>query len=225
MCKEQVAQALRRIANVDAQELAVKDATYGSSWRKRGGVGAFMMMARKFDRLEQTFQKHGNACINTTFHDGDSVVNDIRDMRRYGLLVAEARSVGGINPTDWTKLRAIAEGHASLIVDITVDVGPSALEAFGVLAMYWRSMEDVLRRRYGYDFFNHDDRRISSVDHDLAEVIKHLYMIDYLWLPQPAEAQEQHPDVHAAGAAAVRDGPSGTELGSEAPGASALHPQ
>jgi hypothetical protein len=45
--------ALDRVFMNDANILIQKDASYGSSWKKRGGCGAFMMLARKWDRLEQ----------------------------------------------------------------------------------------------------------------------------------------------------------------------------
>lgn len=32
--------------------LVIKDEEYGASWKKRGGIGAFMMLARKWDRFE-----------------------------------------------------------------------------------------------------------------------------------------------------------------------------
>jgi len=41
-----------RIARNDVQELKAAEKSYGVSWRKRGGMGAFMMLARKWDRIE-----------------------------------------------------------------------------------------------------------------------------------------------------------------------------
>lgn len=43
---------LPEIAQADVAELNQKEREYGASWKKRGGVGAFMMLARKWDRLE-----------------------------------------------------------------------------------------------------------------------------------------------------------------------------
>ncbi|MAK38150.1 MAG: hypothetical protein CMC15_18465, partial [Flavobacteriaceae bacterium] len=42
----------REIAIEDIRALAKAEQSYGDSWKKRGGVGAFMMLARKWDRLE-----------------------------------------------------------------------------------------------------------------------------------------------------------------------------
>lgn len=43
---------LDAIAEADIAQLNAKEREYGASWKKRGGVGAFMMLARKWDRLE-----------------------------------------------------------------------------------------------------------------------------------------------------------------------------
>jgi hypothetical protein len=48
---------LADIAASDCKVLAAKDRSYDGSWRKRGGMGAFMMLARKWDRLESIAQK------------------------------------------------------------------------------------------------------------------------------------------------------------------------
>jgi len=43
----------------DVRELVEAEKSYGDSWRKRGGVGAFMMLARKWDRIENQCIKDG----------------------------------------------------------------------------------------------------------------------------------------------------------------------
>lgn len=80
------------IANKDVDTLIEKGRAYGDSWRKRGGVGAFMMLARKWDRLEnqvgdhydifKAIQKETDAGITK-----DGLLDDIRDLRAYLLLV------------------------------------------------------------------------------------------------------------------------------------------
>lgn len=99
---------LRAIASGDAEALIKAEKNYGSSWRKRGGVGAFMMLARKWDRLETALQPHPT---HSTIANGSSegvpcapwdifqayeldqreegIIDDIRDLRRYLLLVEE----------------------------------------------------------------------------------------------------------------------------------------
>ena len=43
-------EAMLAIAQKDLDALKRAEESYGNSWRRRGGVGAFMMLARKFDR-------------------------------------------------------------------------------------------------------------------------------------------------------------------------------
>lgn len=77
------------VANEDVQELIRKDKEYGASWKKRGGVGAFMMLARKWDRLELQVQAHGYDVFKAAEADkrAEGLLDDIGDLRRYLLLV------------------------------------------------------------------------------------------------------------------------------------------
>lgn len=95
-------ETLRLIAEEDVRETWRKDVSYSRSWRKRGGVGAFMMLARKWDRLEE-FCKRCDATwdifrsiFNTGYSGEDgTTLAEIRDLRRYLLLVeAEMRARG-----------------------------------------------------------------------------------------------------------------------------------
>lgn len=77
------------VAESDVKILQRKDAEYGGSWKKRGGVGAFMMLARKWDRLEQQVAVEGWDVFKAAEEDRreEGVIDDIRDLRRYLLLV------------------------------------------------------------------------------------------------------------------------------------------
>ena len=50
---EELFRRMQRIVEEDIEVLEQKGKEYGDSWKKRGGVGAFMMLARKWDRIEQ----------------------------------------------------------------------------------------------------------------------------------------------------------------------------
>ena len=50
---------IRKLANLDVSKLEQAERSYGDSWRKRGGIGAFMMLARKWDRIENQVTKDG----------------------------------------------------------------------------------------------------------------------------------------------------------------------
>lgn len=82
---------LQAIAAQDVDGLLKAEKSYGDSWRKRGGVGAFMMLARKWDRLENQVRKHDYDVFTAIQTDlrPEGIIDDIRDLRRYLLLVEE----------------------------------------------------------------------------------------------------------------------------------------
>jgi len=73
----------------DIDALKKAEISYGDSWRKRGGIGAFMMLARKWDRIENQTNKQGYDMFAAIFADTSDtgLLDDIRDLRRYLLLV------------------------------------------------------------------------------------------------------------------------------------------
>lgn len=81
--------AIEVAAKADVDGLEEAHEHYGDSWKQRGGVGAFMMLARKWDRLESAVRKHGYDIFKTIEEDtrAEGVMDDIRDLRRYLLLV------------------------------------------------------------------------------------------------------------------------------------------
>lgn len=105
-----LADHLRNVSEEDYQELLHKEKTYKGSWKKRGGVGAFMMLARKWDRIEsiaeaglghsadqrlskETVSQYDILSIlqyetswGSAGMDG-TLLAEIRDLRRYLLLV------------------------------------------------------------------------------------------------------------------------------------------
>lgn len=98
---------LKDIALRDVATVIDKDREYGASWKKRGGTGAFMMLARKWDRIENGLQPAARdatearlgvalglpippydiilAAILDSRKEG--IIDDIRDLRAYLLLV------------------------------------------------------------------------------------------------------------------------------------------
>lgn len=82
-------ESLTRVAQRDVRELVRKDAEYGSSWKKRGGVGAMMMLARKIDRIEPAVERKGWDIFAAIRDDprSEGIIDDIRDLRRYLMLV------------------------------------------------------------------------------------------------------------------------------------------
>lgn len=104
---------LDEIAREDVEGLKVAERNYGSSWKKRGGVGAFMMLSRKWDRIENALRPQDDDEARANLKSSQDVVpydifgaiagdprsegiiDDIRDLRRYLLLVeSEMRARG-----------------------------------------------------------------------------------------------------------------------------------
>lgn len=86
---------VNQIAHEDVQQLHEAEKSYGDSWKQRGGVGAFMMLARKWDRIENQTQREKYDIFQTIRIDSreEGVIDDIRDLRRY-LLLVEAEMLG-----------------------------------------------------------------------------------------------------------------------------------
>lgn len=101
------------LAMDDLAGLRKAEESYGDSWKRRGGVGAFMMLARKWDRLEKAMSKQdedGSDCVarqdrydifDRTLVDNRSegIIDDIRDLRRYLMLVEAELRVRGLDLT------------------------------------------------------------------------------------------------------------------------------
>lgn len=106
---------LHDIARGDVDGLKKAQESYGDSWKQRGGVGAFMMLARKWDRIERRMEQRplvevDGGPVGVSDFPGDrwdifahvraddraeGVIDDVRDLRRYLLLVeAECRAQG-----------------------------------------------------------------------------------------------------------------------------------
>lgn len=81
------------LANNDVVVLEEKGKSYGDSWKKRGGVGAFMMAARKWDRIENIVEAHGYDIFTAGHANTGDILDDIADLRRYFLLI-EAHVTG-----------------------------------------------------------------------------------------------------------------------------------
>lgn len=90
-------QHITPIAQEDAAGLLKAHESYGNSWKKRGGVGAYIIMIRKFDRMELTCEKFGWNIFEAVRQDprAEGIIDDIRDLRRYlNLIEAELRNLG-----------------------------------------------------------------------------------------------------------------------------------
>lgn len=80
---------LPELLRSDLDNVHAAEQSYQASWKRRGGVGAFMMMARKWDRLEPRVAKYGYDIFTAIAHDKrrEGAIDDVRDLRRYLALV------------------------------------------------------------------------------------------------------------------------------------------
>ena len=112
-----IKEEVTEMASYDAEALELAQKSYGDSWKKRGGVGAFMMLARKWDRLENQVKKYNYDIFETIYVDPspEGVLDDIGDLRRYLFLVeGEIRNkLGGFaleKPQDVTETNEAFSG-------------------------------------------------------------------------------------------------------------------
>ncbi len=87
----------------DLRVLTAKENTYQGSWKKRGGIGAFMMTARKWDRLDNllsivpVWDIFAHINNDATGADG-TVLAEIRDLRQYLILIEAEMYARGCIP-------------------------------------------------------------------------------------------------------------------------------
>ncbi len=82
---------IEKLTQLDVAQLRQAEKSYGDSWRSRGGVGAFMMLARKWDRIENQCKDNHYDIFGTIIDDPSDtgILDDIQDLRCYLLLVEE----------------------------------------------------------------------------------------------------------------------------------------
>ena len=88
---------ISQLSNEDYEQLIISGRSYGDSWKKRGGVGAFMMLARKWDRIEKHVNEQNWDVFQAIHADpsNSGIIDDIRDLRRYLLLVEAEMTLNG----------------------------------------------------------------------------------------------------------------------------------
>lgn len=69
------------------QTLRKKEVHYKGSWQKRGGPGAFMMLARKWDRVEAISSEFGYDIFKAMQQNRGDIKDDVDDLIGYLVLV------------------------------------------------------------------------------------------------------------------------------------------
>lgn len=86
---------MRTLANGLVDLAIAKDKAYGASWKRRGGIGAYMTIVRKPDRLEAQMELNGYNIFDVSVapEDGESIDETLRDTVNYCLLVLTTREL------------------------------------------------------------------------------------------------------------------------------------
>lgn len=86
---------MREIANGLVDVAIKKDASYGASWKRRGGPGAYLTAVRKADRLEAQMEMAGFNVFDVSIapEDGESIDETLRDAINYNLLILTTREL------------------------------------------------------------------------------------------------------------------------------------
>lgn len=77
---------LREESNKIVDTLWQKEQHYAGSWQKRGGVGACMMLSRKWDRIEEITKNNGYDIFKVLQNNTGDVKDDVEDLVGYLLL-------------------------------------------------------------------------------------------------------------------------------------------
>jgi len=81
-----------------------KTKTYGPSWKKRGGAGAWFTIVRPWDRLETIVERHGGDVLAAVLADmsgaDGSALACVRDIKNY-LMLIEAECVAQTKKTPY----------------------------------------------------------------------------------------------------------------------------
>ncbi len=98
---------MRRMMEMIIPHVNRKDLHYGSSWRKRGGPGAFFTIVRKLDRFEEAAFKEGYDIFGLFENDArkESILDDCADIIGYMLVLMDyAMHMGYITQEDVRKM-------------------------------------------------------------------------------------------------------------------------
>ena len=101
---------LQHIAGQLARLVNEKDEHYGSSWQKRGGPGAFFVIARKWDRIEQACETADHQYdlfhLFATDTRQETILSDCIDLAGYLLVLMEHMvEIGNVRYIEELKLQ------------------------------------------------------------------------------------------------------------------------
>jgi hypothetical protein len=118
-----------KLANVQYRDNVVlkeKEMSYGDSWKKRGGVGAFMMLARKWDRIELQCSELKYDIFQCELNTKDGLLDDIQDLRRYLTLVETEIEMRSTFVKRFNRQQEIAEQFEKVREDAMAGADPTS---------------------------------------------------------------------------------------------------
>ena len=120
----------------DVNILLKADEEYGSSWLRRGAVGAYIVGIRKADRIEEQARKHNRNVLETLIADQrpEGAINDLRDLRRY-LYLWEAATRDQLGLVNYPELQAKL-GYWDLVAGIEAVVQTQGYDLFRAAEKY-----------------------------------------------------------------------------------------
>lgn len=91
---------LRDVTDTLIEQLVRARESYGESWNRRGGTGAYMVAMRKVDRLETVMPQYGYDLFRALREDQrpEGIADDIFDLAAYLLLWIEHADTLGVWP-------------------------------------------------------------------------------------------------------------------------------
>lgn len=116
------------VANEIVETLWKKEQHYGGSWQKRGGPGAFMMLARKWDRIENIAKESNYDIFKMLEKNSGDVEDDIKDLVGYLLLCLAKKHVEkGIPSYEEARAQKIIDSSIPQSFGYVSQEGPEAL--------------------------------------------------------------------------------------------------
>jgi hypothetical protein len=99
----------------DIDVIRRKEQEYGASWKKAGGIGAFMMLARKWDRIKQRVSVRIEATDTAPAANRENILEHIRADRRQERIIEDIRDLRGYLLL--VEAEMVARGHCKVGTD------------------------------------------------------------------------------------------------------------
>ena len=135
------------VAQADVKKLKTAQKSYGNSWKKRGGVSAFMMLSRKWDRLEIQTEQHGYDIFKAIEEDqrAEGILDDLKDLRQYLMLVeADIQCRQVVEPSGgYVKVEMTEAAIAERFEKARVKIEPKEGEPLIFEGVEYKTLEEV----------------------------------------------------------------------------------